>query len=74
VKARIPEHLTDRVYALGASSEPEDLRVDLGSYETIGLAMAKDCREGTNTIWEHPFLRHNAGELDRLRGRPIIFQ
>jgi hypothetical protein len=37
--------------------------------------MAKDCREGTDTIWRHDLLRHNAGELDRLAAhvRPILF-
>ena len=75
-KNRIPGHLTDRVYVLGALVEPEGLRnAALGSYETIGLAMARDCREGTDTTWGHDLLRHNAGELDRLRERvrPILF-
>jgi len=37
--------------------------------------MAKDCREDTDTTWGHPLLRHNTGELDRLREhvRPILF-
>jgi hypothetical protein len=76
-KAAVPEHLADRVFILGAWTEPEALRqAHLGSYETIGLAMAKDCREETDTIWGHALLRHNAGELDRLRRyvRPILFQ
>ncbi len=76
VKARIPAHLTERVYVLGALNEPEDLKAaDLGSYETIGLAMAQDCREETESTWNHPLLRHNAGELRRLRERvrPILF-
>jgi hypothetical protein len=74
-KATIPGHLTERVFILGAWSEPEALRKDLGDYETIGLAMAKDCREETDTIWGHPLLQHNASELDRLRDRvrPILF-
>jgi hypothetical protein len=75
-KAAIPEHLTERVFILGARSEPEALKPVLGPYETIGRAMAKDCREDTNTTWGHDLLRHNAGELDRLREhvRPILFQ
>jgi len=74
-KARIPENLVDRVFILGALSEPEALRAKLGSYETIGLAMAQDCREETNTTWGHHLLRHNTGELDRLREhvRPLLF-
>jgi len=75
-KAAIPEHLADRVFVLGALSEPEDLkRANLGSYETIGLRLAKDCCEETDTTWGHDLLRHNTGELDRLREhvRPILF-
>src|SRR5262249_13953650 len=74
-KAIIPDHLKDRVFILGTWSEPEALRQDLGSYETIGLKMAKDCREETDTTWGHNLLRHNASELDRLRMhvRPILF-
>ena len=75
-KNRIPERLQSRVFILGAWSEPEDLsRAGLGLYEAIGSAMAKDCREETETIWSRDLLRHNAGELARLRGRvrPILF-
>lgn len=67
-KEVVPEDLEKRVFILGAWSEPEELRkAGLGSYETIGQALAKDCREGTDTIWGHPLLRHNVPELDRLR-------
>jgi hypothetical protein len=74
-KAKIPQHLLDRVFVLGALKEPEDLKRELGSYETIGLAMARDCREGTDTVWGHQQLRHNASEIGRLRllVRPILF-
>ncbi|PYU05029.1 MAG: hypothetical protein DMG33_12320 [Acidobacteria bacterium] len=75
-RVRIPMHLTDRVFILGALSDPEDLRQSTSSsYETIGKAMAEDCREGTDTIWAHDLLRHNALEIDRLRQhvRPILF-
>ncbi len=75
-KAAIPDRLTERVFVLGALTEPEALRrANLGSYETIGLAMAKDCREETDTTWGHRLLQHNASELDRLREhvRPILF-
>lgn len=75
-KAEIPDRLADRVFILGVLSEPEALKkASLGSYETIGLAMAKDCREGTDATWRHALLRHNASELDRLREhiRPILF-
>ena len=75
-KDAIPERLADRVFVLGAWSEPEALRKsNLGNYEKIGSGMAKDCREETDTIWGHDLLRHNSGELDRLRDRvrPILF-
>jgi hypothetical protein len=73
-KGKIPEQLKERVFVLGAWTEPEDLK-DLGSYETTGKAMATDCREGTDTAWGHDLLRHNAGEIARLREhvRPILF-
>jgi len=69
-KNRIPDNLTERVFILGAWSEPEELKkAGLGSYEAIGSAMAQDCRDGTGTTWDHELLRHNAGELARLRER-----
>ena len=76
-RAVIPEHLTERVFILGVLSKPEALKqANLGSYEDIGLAMAKDCREKTDETWGHHLLRHNAGELDRLRERvrTILFE
>jgi hypothetical protein len=75
-KKAIPERLTDRVFILGAFTEPEDLkRAGLGSYETIGMALAKDCREDTGTTWAHELLHHNGSELGRLRDRvrPFLF-
>ena len=76
VKSEIPERLAERVFVLGALTKPEVLRqAGLGSYEEIGLAMAKGCREGTDTIWSHDLLRHNAPELQRLlqHVRPVLF-
>jgi hypothetical protein len=76
VKGKIPVHLTDRVFVLGTLSEPEALKsAGLGTYEMIGKAMAQNCREETDTIWGHDLLRHNAGELARMRERvrPILF-
>ncbi|MGD1084242.1 MAG: hypothetical protein ABSA47_05740 [Verrucomicrobiota bacterium] len=75
VRAAIPDHLGERVFVLGVWTEPEELRQNLGSYETIGLAMAKDCRENTDGTWAHRLLCHNAGELERLREhvRPVLF-
>jgi hypothetical protein len=75
-QAQIPEQLTGRVFVLGALTTPEALRrTNLGSYEDIGLAMANDCREGSDKVWSHELLRHNASELARLRElvRPFLF-
>jgi hypothetical protein len=76
VKSEIPVHLAERVFVLGALTEPEGLtQAGLGSPEQIGLGLAKDCREGTDTLWRHPLLQHNAPELERLlqHVRPILF-
>jgi hypothetical protein len=75
VKASIPDRLKERVFVLGTWSEPEKLRQAIGSYESIGLALAKDCRNDTNETWAHDLLSHNADELERLRKhvRPILF-
>jgi len=75
VKAAIPERLKERVFVLGAWNEPEKLKPVFGPYEKIGSQLAKDCREGTETTWSHDLLRHNAGELARLREqvRPFLF-
>jgi hypothetical protein len=74
-KEVIPESLADRVFILGVLTEPEGLKLQLGSYETIGKAMADDCRDETNITWDHELLQHNADELDRLRRqiRPLLF-
>jgi hypothetical protein len=75
IKSQIPARLDERVFVLGAWTEPEALKTDFGSYETIGMALAKDCREDTDTVWAHPLLHHNAAEIGRLRRRvrPILF-
>lgn len=77
VKTEIPDELAERVFILGTFSEPEVLKRELRrSYEAIGLDLAKECHEGTNEVWSHNLLRHNAAELDRMRERlyPILFQ
>lgn len=76
VRSKIPGHVANRVFVLGTLSEPEDLKsAGLGTYEAIGSALARDCRDETDTIWGHDLLRHNAGEVARLRERvrPILF-
>ena len=75
-QAAIPPHLADRVFVLGAWSNPEALRADLGrQYEDIGAALAADCRDGTDATWGHSLLQHNASELKRLREqvRSVLF-
>ena len=75
-KGHIPPHLAERVFVLGAFTQPEALKANLGSYEGIGLALADDCRDDTYLTWQHDLLRHNAVELERLRRyvRPILFK
>ena len=72
-KNDIPEDLVDRVFIIGVLTKPEDLK--LGPFETVGKALAKDCRDESYETWQHELLRHNAEELERLRRlvRPILF-
>jgi hypothetical protein len=73
---KIPERLRDRVFVVGVRTEPERLRQSLGNgYETIGAALARDCRDDTSTTWGHDLLVHNADEVQRLSQtvRPILF-
>jgi hypothetical protein len=77
VKQGIPDHLHDRVFVIGSLSTPEALRqAGLGSYETIGSALAGDCRDGVAVTWEHELLQHNESELARLRESicDVLFQ
>ena len=76
-QARIPNHLSDRVFVLGAQNNPEALRnAGIGTYEEIGSKMAADCRNGTSIVWGHNLLQNNAAELGRLRAnvRPLLFR
>src|ERR1700722_17928128 len=73
---KIPVHLRDRVFILGALSEPEQLKkAGLGSYEAIGLAMGRNCRAKTNPIWNNALPYCNATDVDRLTPLilPILF-
>jgi hypothetical protein len=77
MKSSIPPDLIDRVLVLGVWKEPESLKAKLGrTYEQIGRELAKECREEGEATWGNELLRHNAGEIDRLRDqiRPILFQ
>jgi len=76
VKDQIPEELKARVFVLGVLSEPENLRTDINKhFEQIGEALATDCPDKTNELWEHNLLKHNKGELDRLASsvKPFLF-
>lgn len=75
VMREVKPALRDRVFAVGARGEPEGLRRELGDYEQIGRALARDCVEKTSVTWGHPSLSHNQGELARMMAhlRPILF-
>lgn len=75
VKARVPLELADRVFVLGTLTRPEELKPSLGSYETIGKALAVDCHNNTDATWCYELLRHNADEIARMRPHvcPILF-
>jgi len=75
VKEISPE-LVDRVFVLGALSEPENLKRNIGkSFEKIGEALLQDCVDNTRIIWGHDLLKHNESELDRmiLSVKPFLF-
>ncbi|MGO9744310.1 MAG: hypothetical protein ACLPN5_22880 [Roseiarcus sp.] len=68
IEKDIPTDLKDRVFILGALTEPEELRrAGLGTYEEIGKAMANDCCLGTLDNCGNDLLKHNIAELARLR-------
>lgn len=67
VRERIPVELQDRIFVLGTASEPERLRVALGSaLENIGQQAAKACADGDGQFWDHPLVQHNRVEVNRL--------
>lgn len=67
VESQIPDDLKERVFVLGVQSNPEKLRSDIKrSFEEIGKALAQDCSDNTNELWEHELLIHNKTELERM--------
>jgi hypothetical protein len=77
MKKIIPDQLRNRVFVIGAWSEPEDLRkARLGTFEEIGWKLAEDCRSDSKSTWGHELLKHNADEVDRMKSvlRPILFR
>jgi hypothetical protein len=76
VDANIPTDIKERVFVLGVASEPEVLRSQSGKkFEVIGAALANDCVNNRKDFWNHPLLKHNELELDRLNRdvRPFLF-
>jgi hypothetical protein len=72
----IPADLKDRVAVLGPAHTPEMLRNELGkSYERIGASLADDCFADTRLAWNHPQLKHNEADRQRLMltVKPILF-
>ena len=73
---RIPEDLRPRVFLIGSSDAPEDLKGQLKmTLEEIGNALAEDCNQEDLGRWNHPHLVHNRDELQRMvvALKPIIF-
>ena len=76
LQKNIPDELKDRVFVIGVWSEPEKLKSGRGfSYEVIGTALAKECRDNAFNLWNHELLKHNADEVERMRValKPLFF-
>jgi len=73
----IPLQFRNRVFVIGPSIEPEDLKqaLRLGGFENIGQALADDCDRNTFDLWRNEQLKHNEGELKRLVDtvKPFLF-
>jgi hypothetical protein len=67
VQDEIPDALADRVFILGALTEPEDLKAPGKSLETVGEELARDCQTDNTVFWENDLLKHNSQELIRLK-------
>ena len=76
IRVAIPDHLAERVFVIGIWTVPEDLyRHGLPSKEHFGFALANECSENRREFWNHPLLKHNAEELDRMAVtlKPVLF-
>ncbi len=76
VSTKIPSDLRDRVFVLGVLSEPEKLKSSLKKgFEEIGEALATDCSNNTDKLWNHDLLKHNRDELERMiiHVKPFLF-
>jgi len=77
IRVQIPSELIDRVFILGVQSNPEQLKTSTHkSFEAIGEALAQDCSENNNQLWQHPLLIHNQPELERMTQsvKPFLFR
>jgi hypothetical protein len=79
LKKEIPDDLKERVFILGTLSEPEELKknmANLKTFEAIGKALAQDCVNKTDKVWQHTLLKHNRNELDRMISsvKPFLFK
>lgn len=79
IQQKIPPQYRDRVFVVGAWSEPEKLRGSLGDYESIGSLLVDECSDETSDTfptWQHELLVHNQGELIRMQRilNPILFE
>lgn len=73
---RFPDDVSDRVFLLGTSSEPEPLRMQCGdSLENIGKQLAGECCRDETDLWNHSLLAHNAGvrQLLNAKVKSILF-
>ncbi len=76
IKQRIPDDVKDRVFVLGAFSNPEELRRSIGeSLEAIGETLSANCSDNTVGLWGHDLLKHNKTELERMISsvKPFLF-
>jgi hypothetical protein len=76
VQGVVPPDLADRVFVVGAWSNPEALRVAAGcSLEKLGCKLAVECCDGSRDAWNHELLRHNAPAVARMTTllRPFLF-
>lgn len=68
IKEQIPEDIRNRVFLIGTKTEPEALKkAGLGSLESIGRTLSKECRDGNRDLWSHDLLKQNVSEIDRLK-------
>jgi hypothetical protein len=67
IRQQLPVDIAGRVFVLGCFDEPENLKSEIGSFESIGKTIAKQCIDGEHSIWLNVHLIHNTEELNRLK-------